>query len=146
MVSARPVEDGRAVQLHLEVRFQDDFVALSTFDEEPIACRTGDGTFTPAFETSLKTLREGSDVRLTVDGSTFFGPYEEAKCHWIERGVFPGGLDPMPGQLLGFVTAAGQEASGIVLEREDQRVLVDFNHPFSGRALRLRIKVLAVNP
>ncbi|MBK1717722.1 peptidylprolyl isomerase [Thiocystis violacea] len=140
------IQDGHAIQLHLEVRFQDGLVALSTFEEEPIACRIGDGTFTPAFEASLKGLHEGADTLLLASGSLLFGPYEESNRHWVDRDEFPQGIEPVPGQVLGFVTPAGQETSGIVLDLEEQRILVDFNHPFSGRDLSLRIKVLSVAP
>ncbi len=146
MGSEPVIQDGHAIRLHLEVRFQDGFVALSTFDEEPIGCRLGDGTFTPAFEASLKGLHEGADTCLVASGSLLFGPYDESNLHWIDRGEFPDWLEPAPGQVVGFATPAGHETSGIILALEQQRILVDFNHPFSGRDLAMRIKVLSVNP
>ena len=100
MTRGSSVAPGRAVTLHLQVRFSDGFVALSTFEEAPIRCTIGD---------------------------------------------FPPELDPAPGQVVAFETPGGHETSGVVMEREGERVRVDFNHPFAGRSLTLRVKVLAVD-
>lgn len=135
---------GRAVELHLEVRFQDGFVALSTFDAEPIACTIGDGTLTAEFESTLLGLAPGSETYVVAHGSELFSPYDEANIHWMERGDFPPEIAPIPGLVVAFETPGGHETSGVVLEVEADRVRVDFNHPFAGRSLTIRVHVLSV--
>jgi FKBP-type peptidyl-prolyl cis-trans isomerase 2 len=135
---------GRAVELHLEVRFQDGFVALSTFDAEPIGCTIGDGTLTPAFESTLLGLAPGSETYVVAHGSELFSPYEDANIHWMERGDFPPDIEPVPGLVVAFETPGGHETSGVVLEVESDRVRVDFNHPFAGRSLTIRVRLLSV--
>lgn len=130
--------------LHLEVRFQDGFVALSTLGAEPIQCTIGDGTLTPGVEAVLAGLTPGADETVLADGSDLFGPYEPGNLHWMDVSEFPAELDPIPGQVIAFETPGGHETSGVVLERAGERVRVDFNHPFAGRPLTLRIQVLSV--
>ena len=139
------VAPGRAVTLHLQVRFSDGFVALSTFEEEPIRCTIGDGTLTPALEETLLGLTAGADETILAAGSELFGPQDADNIHWLETREFPPELDPAPGQVVAFETPGGHETSGVVMEREGERVRVDFNHPFAGRSLTLRVKVLAVD-
>jgi len=139
------IAPGCEVRLHLEIRFENGFEALSTFDEEPIRCRIGDGYFTPAFETLIQGLAEGTETQLTADGSELFGTYEESNLHWIDSADFPTDQRPVAGQLVAFTTSGGQETSGIIIAQQDQHVLVDFNHPFSGRRLLIRIQVLNVD-
>lgn len=135
---------GCAVELHLEVRFQDGFVALSTFDAEPIACTIGDGTLTPELESTLLGLAAGSETYVVAHGSELFSPYDEASIHWMERGDFPPDIEPIPGLVVAFETPGGHETSGVVLKIEADRVQVDFNHPFAGRSLTIRVRVLSV--
>ena len=135
---------GRAVELHLEVRFQDGFVALSTFDADPIACIVGDGTLTPAFESTLLGLAPGSETYVVAHGSELFSPYDEANIHWMERDDFPPDIEPVPGLVVAFETPGGHETSGVVLTAEGDRVQVDFNHPFAGRSLTIRVRLLSV--
>lgn len=138
------IAPGSTVSLHMEVRFHDGFVALSTFDADPITCTIGDGTLTPGLEGMVLGLRSGADETSLVSGSDLFGAHDPDNLHWLDMGEFPPELDPVPGQVVAFETPGGHETSGVVLEREIDRVRVDFNHPFSGRSLTVRIKVLSV--
>ena len=135
---------GSAVELHLEVRFQDGFVALSTFDAEPIACTIGDGTLTAELESTLLGLAPGSETYVVAHGSELFSPYDGSNIHWMERGDFPPDIVPIRGLVVAFETPGGHETSGVVLELEADRVQVDFNHPFAGRSLTIRVCILSV--
>ncbi|NCA69527.1 MAG: peptidylprolyl isomerase [Sphingobacteriia bacterium] len=142
--SSRLIAPGRSVELHLEIRFSDGFVALSTFGEEPVCCVIGDGTLAPALESALLGLAAGSETHVIGNGSELFAPYDETNLHWMEREDFPAVMDPLPGQVIAFTTPAGHETCGLVRECDEQRVRVDFNHPFAGRSLTIRVRVLAV--
>lgn len=139
-----PLAPGRAVELHLEVRFEDGFIALSTFDAEPIACTIGDGTLTAELESTLIGLEAGSETYVVAHGSELFSPYDDTNIHWMERGDFPPDIAPEPGLVIAFQTPGGHETSGVILERNADRVRVDFNHPFAGRSLTIRVRVLSV--
>lgn len=145
MTAGPCIAPGRAVALHLAVRFGDGFLALSTFEEEPIRCTIGDGTLTPGLEGLIGGLVAGDDLHFLADGSELFGPWEEDKVQWLAVADFPPDLDPQPGRVIAFETPGGHETSGAVLEVDGPRVKLDFNHPFAGRSLTLRVKVLAVD-
>jgi len=138
------IAPGRTVTLHLEVRFQDGFVALSTFEAEPITLTIGDGTLTPELESTLLGLAADTETYVVAHGSEVFSPYDESNIHWMERIDFPPEIEPAPGMVLAFETPGGHETSGVILEQDADRVCVDFNHPFAGRSLTIRVKVLAV--
>lgn len=142
--ASRAIAPGRAVELHLEVRFQDGFVALSTFDEAPLACRIGDGTLTPGLESTLLGLEAGTETYVLGHGSELFSAYDEANLHWLPITEFPPDIQPTPGLVVAFTTPGGHETSGLVRAVESDRVQVDFNHPFAGRTLSLRVKVISV--
>ncbi|WP_240905997.1 FKBP-type peptidyl-prolyl cis-trans isomerase [Thiorhodococcus mannitoliphagus] len=135
---------GCEIQLHLEIRFADGAVALSTFGAEPLVCRLGDGTLTPALESHLQGLQPGIETLLSAAGSDLFGPYDACNRHWMERRDFPPEVAPTPGHVIYFTTPSGHETTGTVLALDGERVQVDFNHPFCGRQLRLRIKLLKI--
>jgi FKBP-type peptidyl-prolyl cis-trans isomerase 2 len=145
MNDTQRIAPGRAVSMHLEVRFQDGFVALSTFDSEPVDCHIGDGTLTPGLEEALAGLAAGDEETILGSGSELFADYDPGNIHWMDLAEFPPGLDPTPGQLVAFETPGGHESGGMVVERDGDRVRVDFNHPFAGRSLALRVRVLEVS-
>jgi FKBP-type peptidyl-prolyl cis-trans isomerase SlpA len=43
-----------------------------------------------------------------------------------------------------FRNAAGQQFSGIVRERNENGVLVDFNHPLAGKVLRFEVDIKGI--
>lgn len=145
MSSNRIVAPGRNVTLHLEVRFSDGFVALSSFGAEPIRCTLGDGTLSPGLEEVLSGMILGAEETIVADGSELFVPYDPGNLHWMELADFPTDLDPTPGQVIAFETPGGHETGGLILEREGSRLRVDFNHPFAGRPLTLRVQILGVD-
>ena len=145
-MSTARAEPGCELRLHLEIRLPDGTQALSTFDEEPLAVRLGDGALAPGLEQILLGLAEGSQIDLLADGSDLYGPRDEAKVHWMARSEFPADIDPVPGQVLAFDSPGGHETAGVVLRVDGERVQVDFNHPLSGRSLQIRAQLLAVTP
>lgn len=138
------VSAGCRVTLHLEIRFQDGTVALSTFDDEPIRCVLGDGTLTPGLESTLIGLEPDRETLILTHGSDLFSHHDPDNVHWLDAADFPPGIDPDPGQVIAFETPGGHETSGVVLEHDDERVRVDFNHPLSGHPLALRVLILEI--
>lgn len=140
------IQPGAKVRLHLEIRLQDGTVALSTFGEEPLSFRVGDGTLAPELEGLVSGLTAGSETRFLVDGSDLYGQRVAEKIHWMERSEFPEDMDLGPGSVVAFDTPGGQEMGGIVLALNADSVQVDFNHPLAGRSLQIHTRVLEVRP
>jgi FKBP-type peptidyl-prolyl cis-trans isomerase SlpA len=131
------------IRLHLSIHLSDGTEALSTFGEDPLELTLGDGTLTAGTEALLLGLGPGAQEEFLANGNALFGDWSEEKLHWLAQGSFPGEV-PVPGSLIAFTTPDGTETAGIVQQLAGDRVQVDFNHPLSGRALRLRIQILAV--
>lgn len=135
---------GRRVTLHLGLWLDDGTEVLSTLDEEPIRFRPGDGTLAPGLEALLADLPIGTDTQLLADGSAVFGAHDSALVQRLPRSDMPDGFAAEPGQVLTFDTPGGQQTAGTVVDAVPDGVDVDFNHPLSRRALRLRVQVLTV--
>jgi len=144
-LNAPTIRPGSRVRLHLAIYLEDGTEALSTFGEDPMMITLGDGTLTSGTEALLIGLSPGKEEQIIADGSDLFGGWNETNLHWLPRSDFPDGKVPEPGSLVAFDTPGGTEAAGVIKEIDDQRVRVDFNHPLSGRALRIQIQVLDVS-
>ena len=137
------IRPGSRVRLHLAIHLGDGTEALSTFGESPLELTLGDGTLTPGTEQLLLGLTAGGEAEHIADGNLLFGPWREDNLHWLAKTEFPDTL-PQPGSLVAFATPDRADTPGIVKEIQGDQVRVDFNHPLSGRVLRLRYQVLAV--
>jgi FKBP-type peptidyl-prolyl cis-trans isomerase SlpA len=54
------------------------------------------------------------------------------------------GVEYAPGDVIELADAAGRRISGVLKERDAERVMIDFNHPLAGRALRFAVHVVGV--
>jgi len=136
---------GSRVRLHLSLAFTDGTEALSTFGEEPLECELGDGTLMPGMELALYGLRAGDTQTLTLGPEQAYGPHDDQLVQELPRNDFPAGLEPEPGQVIGFSTPGGEEAPGTILAVEEDRVQVDFNHPLAGHEVVFRVEILEVS-
>ncbi len=135
----------RRVTLHLGIWLDDGTEVLCTEDVEPVRFRLGDGTLAPGLESLLADLPVGTDTQLLAEGSAVFGGHDPDLVHRLPSADLPGDFAAEPGQVLTFETPGGQQTAGTVLAVAADGVEVDFNHPLSRRALRLRVQVLAID-
>jgi len=142
--STTTIAPGSRVRLHLAMYLEDGTEALSTFGEEPMELTLGDGTLTSGTEALLLGLGVGATQQITASGDALFGEWTETNLHWLPRADFPHEQVPQPGSLVSFEMPDGTETTGFIKEIAGARVRVDFNHPLSGRALRIQVQVLDV--
>jgi FKBP-type peptidyl-prolyl cis-trans isomerase SlpA len=147
MMPGGAIGTGSQVRLHLALWLPDGTEILSTFDEEPIECSIGDGTLEPGLEQSLFGLRAGERHELLLTEGVAFGDRDPDLVHELERSEFPGDMVLEPGQVINFQLPNGMDTPGQIEKVTDATVLVDFNHPLAGQALRIQVAVLDVwNP
>ena len=64
----------------------------------------------------------------------------------MPRDQFGPDIELEEGLMLSFADAQKAELPGVVREFDDQRVLIDFNHPLAGRDILFKVAVLNVEP
>jgi FKBP-type peptidyl-prolyl cis-trans isomerase SlpA len=140
------IEHGSLVRMHFSLGLPDGTEAVSTFAEEPIEFRMGDGTLSEGLELALYGLRQGAEQSLRMDGGDVYGPRDPALVQEVELTRFPVGIDPQPGLIVAFSTPDGEELPGSVLSVQGDAARVDFNHPLAGREILFRCHILDVLP
>ena len=138
---------GSKVTMHYALRLADGMVVDSSFDEEPVSFVVGDGSLDQGLELALIGLKAGDHQTLTLMPGQAFGARDDAALQWLDRDQFPPDMALEEGQIIGFTGQAGEDVAGAVLEIENQRVRVDFNHPLAGREIEFEVEILSVeNP
>ena len=137
------IRAGRQVRMHFSLALAEGIEAVSTFAEEPLEFRLGDGTLLPALEENLLGLTAGTRQTLLLTPEHAYGARDESLVHTMPRDEF--GETPEKGQVIAFSLPNGQETPGTVIDVEENDVRVDFNHPLAGRNLVFRVEILSVN-
>ncbi|MCW8887804.1 MAG: FKBP-type peptidyl-prolyl cis-trans isomerase [Gammaproteobacteria bacterium] len=137
------IEPKSRVTLHYRITLEDGTVADDTWvDDTPLTFAIGDGTMLPKLEESLIGLSKGSKEILQLSPEQAFGYPDSENVHQLELADFD--MAPEPGQIIGFATPNGEEIPGMVIAVEEDKVTVNFNHPFAGHPLKFEIQVLEV--
>ena len=137
---------GSRATLHLSIALEDGTEALSTFGDEPVELTLGDGTLQPGLELAIYGLSAGDRQTLNLLPEQAYGPRDPALIQHMPMTDFEADFTPKPGQIIAFALPNEEEAAGTILEVDEGRVEVDFNHPLAGHEITFTVEILDVKP
>ncbi|MBW1982045.1 MAG: peptidylprolyl isomerase [Deltaproteobacteria bacterium] len=108
---------------------------------------TGYNQILPALEQKLKNLSEGDEVEFTLSPEEAFGEHNPSLIQEKTFDEFPQGRDLVEGSWVRAINPDHLVSfSYRVLEKRQDRVVLDYNHPLVGKALRYKVRVEKVRP
>jgi FKBP-type peptidyl-prolyl cis-trans isomerase SlpA len=141
---------GSHVTLHYRLAVTGDGVereVVSTFDAKPATLQVGAGQWAPPLERCLLGLDEGTQATFDLPADAF-GVRNPALVQVLSRAAFDANAaadgDYAPGDVVEFNAPDGGRFAGVLKECGERRVVVDFNHPLAGRALKFSVHVIGV--
>lgn len=118
---------------------------VSTFDLSPATFQLGSGQLAEPFERCLLGMSVGEHRVFELADEEAFGARNPRLVERIARSALPADVVPEVGTLLEFTSPEGVASfAGIVREQNEKNVLVDFNHPLAGKAVRFAVQVIAI--
>lgn len=108
--------------------------------EHPFQFISGMGVTLDSFEEKIKDLAAGDKFDFNLSIEEAYGPYMQEHVIELDKEMFciDGRFDKSviyPGNVIPLVNADGNRFQGIILEVKEDKVIVDLNHPLSGKAL-----------
>ncbi len=137
---------GCQVTMHYCLCREDGIEVDNSHGGEPLVFTVGDGTLAAGLEELLFGLPAGTRGSYAVAPGQLFGLPDPDNVHALPRDDFPAEIVLEPGLVLSFSAPSGDEIPGTVLELDEARVTVDFNHPLAGHPLRFDVEIIAVVP
>jgi FKBP-type peptidyl-prolyl cis-trans isomerase SlpA len=121
---------------------------VSTHGGHPATLQLGGGHLAANLEARLLGLAEGDEASFELAPAEAFGERNPQLVQALSRAAFdadsePGG-DYAPGDLVEFNRPDGGRVAGVLKERCERRVVVDFNHPLAGMPVRFEVRVIGV--
>ncbi len=136
--------------LHYRLSSTDGVDIINTFNDKPATLTLGTGQLSPALETHLLGLVEGSHETFEVPASSAaFGERSADMIQWVARDLLKklGDKDETyaVGDVVQFPTPDGQATyAGAVQAANEDAVQFDFNHPLAGQAVRFEVQILGI--
>ncbi|NRP09309.1 MULTISPECIES: peptidylprolyl isomerase [unclassified Marinobacterium] len=141
-MSELTIEQGRKVTMHFAIKLTDGQIVDSNFEGAPVEFEVGDGNIPEGFEAALTGLKVGDHLDLTIDPERGFGQHNPSNIQTMKRSDFKD-MELEPGLVISFQEPGG-ELPGVIVEFDDERVEVDFNHPLAGKTILFEVQVLNI--
>lgn len=146
------VEPGSFLTLHYRLAGPRGDI-INTFDGKPATLSLGSGALSPAVESCLLGMEEGTQEIFELPPGAAFGERQPQMQQWVARAL----LDKLGdhaetynvGDVVQFPTPDGQGSyAGAVVQVGDglggQGVLFDFNHPLAGQSVVFEVLLIGV--
>ena len=152
MTSTPVIQPGSFLTLHYRMAGPAGDV-INTFEGKPATLTLGTGELSPAVESHLMGLTEGSRATFELAAGTAFGERNPEMLQWMARKVLTemGDLNAeyAVGDVVQFPTpdGQGQFAGALRQFRTDDKgeaVLFDFNHPLAGQPVTFEVQVIGI--
>ena len=138
------IEQGTKVKLHFSLALEDGSLIDSNFDKQPASFIIGDGNLLPGFESAILGLESGQKREFTIPPENAFGQHNPQNVQDVDRTNFA--EDKLEiGAMLSFQNGDG-ELPGVIIGIEDEKVMIDFNHPLAGQSILFTVEILQISP
>lgn len=137
------IQNGNKVSLEYTVFLVDGTQIDSNVGEDPLTFVHGSHQVFPALEQAIVGLKTGDTKQIMLKAEEAYGPVVPEAYKEVDIEVVP-----EPYRYVGAVIGVQDPAGGVypirVREVSAQKIILDFNHPLAGQALRFDVKVLEI--
>jgi peptidylprolyl isomerase len=139
------VETGDFVSVHYKGTLQNGEVFDTSEGRHPLEVQMGAGQIISGFEKALMGMSLNEKKVFTLDPENAYGQKDDSLTHSFPRKDVPAEVNPEVGQTVALSTPEGQQVPAMITEVDDQKVVVDLNHPLAGQTLTFDIEVVGIS-
>lgn len=115
------------------------------WEGDPLTVMIGDMRLPRGIEEALVGMEAGEERQVIVAPEDGYGAYQDELAQWYPKSMLDDGYALKVGDVLFRRNESdGSRQPAFVTEQTADAVRIDFNHPFAGRELEYRIKLVAV--
>lgn len=138
------IRNGKKISLEYTVFLADGTQIDSNVGEDPLVFVLGAHQVFPALEQELLGLKIGDTKQIMLNAEQAYGPVVKEAFREVDLETVPVAYR-FAGAVLGVQDPSGGVYPIRVHEVKSDRIVLDFNHPLAGQALRFDVKVVDVN-
>ena len=139
------VENGLFVSVHYTGTLDNGQVFDSSQGRRPLEVEMGTGQVLKEFEANLLGMALNEKKTFTLAPEDAYGERRDDLNHTFARSELPAEADPKVGDVLRLSTSDGQQFPARIAEADDEKVVVDLNHPLAGQPLTFEVEVVSIS-
>ena len=135
---------GDTVLVHYTGTLDDGTVFDSSREREPLSFTLGEGQVIPGFDEAVTGMSPGETNKITIPAEQAYGPHRPELVQTVERAQIPPHLPLEPGNRLEAQGQNGERMILTVLEADENKAVLDANHPLAGRDLTFDLELVGI--
>jgi peptidylprolyl isomerase len=135
---------GNAVKVHYTGRLTDGTVFDSSSNREPLGFVLGDGNMIKGFDAAVNGMAIGEMKSVTIPSLEAYGEKREDMMIDIPMDQVPADIKPEIGMELSLQNQAGQPVPVKVVHVDEEKIVLDANHPLAGEDLIFDITLVEI--
>jgi len=139
------VENGVFVSVHYKGTLKDGKVFDTSEGRNPLEVQMGEGQLIPGLEKALVGMSLKEKKVLTIEPEDAYGHIDEKLTHSFPKSDVPSEINPEVGQVVALTSPEGQQVPAQIIEVDDEKVVLDLNHPLAGEKLTFDIEVVGIS-
>lgn len=139
------VESGKFVTVNYKGTLESGEVFDSSESGQPMEVKVGSGQVIQGFENALMGMALNEEKSFTLEPDEAYGHRDENQLHTFSRQEVPPEMNPQVGDVIGLQTPDGQQIPAKIAETDEEKVVVDLNHPLAGEKLNFEIQVVGIS-
>lgn len=139
------VETGQFVSVHYKGTLENGKVFDTSEGRHPMEVEMGAGQIITGFERVLMGMALNEKKVFTLEPEEAYGHRDESLTHSFDRSEIPAEMEIEVGQTVALSSPEGQQVPAQIVEADDQKVVVDLNHPLAGKTLTFDIEVVGIS-
>lgn len=139
------VESNLYVSVDYKGTLNDGEVFDSSEGRAPLEVQMGGGQLIKGFEDALMGMALNEKKTFTLESEEAYGERDDNMMHNFPRADVPPGVNPEVGQMIGLQGQDGRQVPARVVSVDDEKVVLDMNHPLAGQALTFDIEIVGIS-
>ena len=138
------IKEGLKVCISFEAKLETGELVLKTEEEKPLKVTIGEGAIPASIEKALIDMKTGETKTVTLEPIEAFGPRLDDLVIDLPKEGFKQNDEMDVGSKVSVTSPDGKKFTGIVQKIKDEKITVDFNHPFAGKNLVFTVTVVSI--
>ncbi|MGD9057045.1 MAG: peptidylprolyl isomerase [Desulfobacterales bacterium] len=139
------VEKGYFVSVNYKGTLENGEVFDTSEGRHPMEVEMGAGQIIIGFEKALMGMAVNEKKNFTLEPEEAYGYRDEGLTHSFARSEIPAEMNIEVGQTVALSSPEGRQVPAQIIEADDQKVVVDLNHPLAGKTLTFDIEVVGIS-
>ncbi|MFH2020696.1 MAG: peptidylprolyl isomerase [archaeon] len=142
--SVSVVKDGSTVKFHYIGKLESGEIFDKSEGRPPLEFVVGKGLIIPGLEKEIMGMKAGGKKTVKISSADAYGEPKSELIRELPKGPVPEGMKLEVGTVLYLKTPDGHPIPVTVKEVKGEMVVLDFNHPLSGKNLIFDIEIMEV--